>query len=110
MISTHVLDVALGKPAAGLAVRFEVLETNGTWSTLRSTVTNGDGRSAALAEAADVAGRTCRLGFDTRAYFEAAGRPVFFPSVEIVFVVDGAERYHVPLLLNPFGYSTYRGS
>jgi 5-hydroxyisourate hydrolase len=110
MISTHVLDVALGRPASGLALRLEVLETNATWTMLRSTVTDIDGRSAALAEAVALAGRTCRLGFDTRAYFAATGRPCFFPWVEVVFVVDGGERHHVPLLLSPFGYSTYRGS
>ena len=110
MISTHVLDVALGRPAAGIAIRLDVLEMDGTWKMLTRAVTNEDGRAGALAQAGELAGRTCRLGFDTRTYFESGARPVSFPSVEIVFVIDGAERYHVPLLLSPFGYSTYRGS
>jgi 5-hydroxyisourate hydrolase len=110
MISTHVLDVALGRPARGIALSFEVLTANGAWDTVTSTTTNDDGR-AALGNAEDFAGKTCRIRFETRAYLEAQAQPVFFPSVEITFVLGTpAERYHVPLLLSPFSYSTYRGS
>jgi len=64
-----------------------------------------------LADAADLAGRTCRLSFETGVYFIATSRPTFFPRVEIVFVpVRGVGRYHIPLLLSPYGYSAYRGS
>jgi 5-hydroxyisourate hydrolase len=111
MISTHVLDTALGSPAPGLAVHFDVLEPDGAWRRLASSRTNEDGRTGALAQASDVAGRTCRLSFETAAYFAAADRPAFFPRVEVMFVAAAdATRYHVPLLLSPYGYSTYRGS
>ncbi len=110
MISSHVLDVALGVPARGLAVRLELLEPGGDWRTLRASVTNDDGRATALGDAADFVGRTCKLCFDVGAYFAASGRPVFFPYVEVAFVIGSELRYHVPLLLSPFSYSTYRGS
>jgi len=110
MISTHVLDTALGAPARALGVRLELLEPEGSWRTLASEVTDDDGRVQALADPASLKGRTCRLRFEVGAYLAAGGRPVFFPHVEIAFVVGDEPRYHVPLLLSPFGYSTYRGS
>ena len=110
MISTHVLDTALGTPARSLALRLEVREASGTWTLLASAVTDDDGRAQGLADAAGLAGFTCRLGFDTGAYFEATNRPVFFPWLEVSFRVGSEPRYHVPVLLNPFGYSVYRGS
>lgn len=110
MISTHVLDTALGAPARALAVRLEVLEASGAWRTLTTALTDEDGRVQALADPVPLAGRTCRLCFETGAYLETGGYPVFFPRVEIAFVVGSEPRYHVPLLLSPFGYSTYRGS
>jgi len=110
MISTHVLDTALGAPARALAVRLDVLEPSGAWRTLGSAVTTEDGRATGLADPKDLVGRTCRLCFEVGAYFAAGGRPSFFPHVEVSFVVGGEPRYHVPLLLSPFGYSTYRGS
>jgi len=91
-------------------VRLEVLEGEGAWRTLARAITNDDGRVHGLAEPAPLAGRTCRLCFDVGAYLASSGRPVFFPSVEITFVVGRDASYHVPLLLSPFGYSTYRGS
>ena len=110
MISTHVLDIALGVPARALAVRLDVLEPDGTFRTLATLVTNEDGRASELADARVLTGRTCRLSFDVGAYFASSGRATFFPRVDVVFVVGGEPRYHVPLLLSPFGYSTYRGS
>ena len=110
MISTHVLDTALGAPARSLTVRLEVLEASGAWRTLATAVTDDDGRVKGLADPAPLEGRTCRLCFETGAYLAGGGRPVFFPQVEITFVVGSEARYHVPLLLSPFGYSTYRGS
>ncbi|HSY24117.1 MAG TPA: hydroxyisourate hydrolase [Polyangiaceae bacterium] len=120
MISSHVLDTALGSPARNLMVHLDVLEALGegnerdereTWRRLASAVTNEDGRVSDLADAADLAGRTCRLSFETEAYFIATSTPTFFPRVEILFVpVHGVARYHIPLLLSPFGYSAYRGS
>ena len=110
MISTHVLDTALGAPARALGVRLEVLESAGGWRELASAVTNQDGRAAGLAEAGPLVGRTCRLCFEVGAYLESSGRPVFFPLIEVTFLVGREPSYHVPLLLSPFGYSTYRGS
>jgi 5-hydroxyisourate hydrolase len=110
MISTHVLDTALGAPARALGVRLEVLEPSGAWLTLATAVTDDDGRVQSLADPASLRGRTCRLCFAVGTYLAAGGRPVFFPHVEIAFVVGSEPRYHVPLLLSPFGYSTYRGS
>ena len=110
MISTHVLDTALGAPARSLAVRLEVLEGFGAWRTVANAVTNADGRVPGLAEPGPLAGRTCRLCFDVGAYLASSRRPVFFPTVEVTFLVGEDASYHVPLLLSPFGYSIYRGS
>jgi len=111
VISSHVLDLALGKPARGVPVTLEVFEFGTEWRPLGTAITNDDGRVAALADASTLGGRTCRLSFDTHAYFEQTGQRAFFPRIDITFVVShGEPRYHVPVLLSPFGYSTYRGS
>jgi 5-hydroxyisourate hydrolase len=111
MISSHVLDLALGTPASGLTLHLDVLEVDGTWRRLATAATDGDGRAAGLGDAAGLAARTCRLSFETEAYFAAGQRTTFFPRVEVVFsVAEAGGRYHVPLLLSPFGYSVYRGS
>jgi 5-hydroxyisourate hydrolase len=110
MISTHVLDLVLGTPARALTLHLDVLEGDGSWRRLTTAATSEDGR-AALADAAGLAAHTCRLSFETGAYFADRGRPTFFPLIEIAFAVgEGGGRYHVPLLLSPFGYSVYRGS
>jgi 5-hydroxyisourate hydrolase len=111
VITTHVLDVALGQPAAGVPVALQrVDETGATEIGLAST--DDDGRVRRLGPA-DVEPGTYRLVFDTAAYLLArhpGGRP-FFPEVTVTFTVhDQAGNYHVPLLLSPYGYSTYRGS
>lgn len=111
MISTHVLDTSSGRPAAGVSVTLEVLGASGNWLHVALDMTDADGRVRELANARELAGKTCRLRFETGPYFAAQGLPVFFPYVEVAFVIDAArDRYHVPLLLCPFGYSTYRGS
>jgi 5-hydroxyisourate hydrolase len=102
-ISTHVLDTASGNPAAGIAVTLEI-DRNG-WQVIASGRTNDDGRLKLLDHAPDPA--VYRITFDTGAYAPDG----FFPRVSIEFTVrSGASHYHVPLLLSPFGYSTYRGS
>src|SRR5262249_6175131 len=108
MITTHVLDTALGRPGAGVPVTLEVQDRHG-WRHLGAGTTDADGRLRTLvpADAPHAAG-TYRLRFDTASYF--AGREGFFPWVEIVFVAAEGAHYHVPLLLSPYGYSTYRGS
>lgn len=108
-ISTHILDTSRGKPAKGVTVRLEQVVGMAT-TELAQGVTNDDGRVKPLLETIPMKG-TFRLHFEVAPYFSALGVETFFPSVFIDFVVkDVNEHYHVPLLLNPFGYSTYRGS
>ena len=103
MITTHVLDTAQGKPASGIPVRLELREPQG-WTLVGEGVTDADGRLRTLCKGPPRAG-SYRLTFDTRA------RSTFFPEVAITFeAADAGAHYHVPLLLSPFGYSTYRGS
>lgn len=108
-ITTHVLDTSLGRPAAGVPVTLETREGTG-WKQLGRGTTDADGRLRNLAPQQLPAG-TYRLTFDTRVYFESRHTASFYPEVAIVFEVrDAAAKYHVPLLISPYGYSTYRGS
>lgn len=107
MISTHILDTSVGLPAAGVAVQLEILE-NGTWKKLFSDTTNIDGRLKF--ECQKIAG-SYQLRFDVEAYFKAKNLQHFFLNTPVAFkITDLSRNYHVPLLLNPYGYSTYRGS
>ncbi|MFJ9517359.1 hydroxyisourate hydrolase [Kitasatospora sp. NPDC101801] len=108
-ISTHVLDTSLGRPAEGIPVEL-ALHTEGGWQVLGTSATDSDGRAKDLPAAE--AGSVVRLLFDTASYYaKKSAEPPFFPEVSIVFTVAPAQHhYHVPLLLNPFGYSVYRGS
>lgn len=115
-LSTHVLDTANGRPAAGMKLELFRLETDGARTLLKSEVTNGDGRTAAplLIDAAFQTG-TYELVFDVAAYFRAHGTPTatppFLSTVPIRFTIAEANgHYHVPLLVSPWSYSTYRGS
>jgi 5-hydroxyisourate hydrolase len=109
-ISTHVLDTARGRPAAGLAVALSRRGGNGAWSAVGKGVTDDDGRVADLTSGRVEAG-DYRLDFATEAYFKSAGAKAFYPEVSVVFTVaDPGAHHHVPLLLSPFGYSTYRGT
>jgi 5-hydroxyisourate hydrolase len=104
-ISTHVLDAALGRPAAGVPVRLD-----GPSGSFVEATTDADGRVTNLAPGALEPG-DYRLRFDTGRYFSATGRESFYPEVLVTFTIaDAAQHYHVPLLLSPFAYSTYRGS
>jgi 5-hydroxyisourate hydrolase len=106
-LSTHVLDTARGRPAAGVPVRLERADGG---PPLAEAVTGEDGRIAALGPA-DLAAGAYRVVFDTGAYFAQAGQRGFYPEVAISFLVEAADgHYHVPLVLSPFGYATYRGS
>jgi 5-hydroxyisourate hydrolase len=110
-ISTHILDTSLGRPAEGVNVTLE--ERHGPdWVFLGGAVTDADGRAGSLLpEGRELQPGSLRLRFDVDEYFGRQGRAAFYPSVDIVFHVESAvEHYHVPLLLSPFGYSTYRGS
>jgi 5-hydroxyisourate hydrolase len=111
-LSTHVLDAALGRPAAGMLVRLEAAREGG-WTRLAETRTDRDGRAReALTGAGAPVGGLHRLVFDTAGYFAETGvKEYFYPEVVVCFIVaDPAVHYHVPLLLSPFAYSTYRGS
>ena len=109
-ITSHVLDTALGRPASGLRVRLQLRAADG-WRTLAERATNQDGRVTDLLAPGTLKRGSYKMIFETGEYLLASGRPVFYPQVEILFLVDvEAEHYHIPLLLSPFGYSTYRGS
>ena len=109
-ISTHVLDTSLGRPAAGISVTLDARDGASSWKHVARGATDADGRLRDFAGQQLPAG-TYRLTFDTAAYFESLHTPSFYPEVAIVFEVrDPAAKYHVPLLISPYGYSTYRGS
>jgi 5-hydroxyisourate hydrolase len=108
-ISTHVLDIARGRPAAGVAVTLSRRAADGSWSVVGRAVTDADGRVKELASNTP-AGGDYLLEFATGVYFEAFGDPAFYPEVSVAFTTaDGETHLHVPLLLSPFGYSTYKG-
>ncbi|HWY06604.1 MAG TPA: hydroxyisourate hydrolase [Candidatus Acidoferrales bacterium] len=110
-ITTHVLDVSSGRPAANVSVILETQSARGEWAETARGVTDGDGRLREWAAAKALPAGIYRLTFDTRAYFAARKIASLYPRVIIVFEVrDAQEHYHIPLLLSPFGYSTYRGS
>ena len=111
-ISTHVLDTALGKPATGVPVRLERRGKSGNWLLLGSARTDQDGRCIQLLPDDNVlpAG-LFRLAFDTESYFAATKMATLYPVVEVTFQVrDGETHFHIPLLLSPNGYTTYRGT
>jgi 5-hydroxyisourate hydrolase len=108
-VSTHVLDTARGAPAPGVPVRLESVSGAGCEEVGRAS-TDADGRVRDIGPDRLPPG-TYRLVFGTAAYFDQQGAEGFFPEVAVTFTVDGEGRhYHVPLLLSPFGYTTYRGS
>jgi 5-hydroxyisourate hydrolase len=108
-ITTHILDVSLGRPAHGVDVTLEQQGADG-WNPVGQGATDADGRIRDLLAGALEAG-TYRLTFHTGAYFQARGVDGFYPEVAVTFCIRApGEHYHVPLLLSPFGYSTYRGS
>jgi 5-hydroxyisourate hydrolase len=111
-ITTHVLDTARGCPAEGVRVALEQLDRAEQWRVVGRGTTDGNGRiRTLLAESVEPTPGLYRLLFDTRAYFEGHRVRAFFPHVLVTFEVSDAKaHYHVPLLLSPFGYSTYRGS
>ncbi|MGW0605214.1 hydroxyisourate hydrolase [Streptomyces sp. NPDC002644] len=109
-VSTHVLDTSVGRPATGVAVSLAARTgPEEPWQELGGSVTDADGRCKDLP--GPPAGTThVRLVFDVGAYHGGRGDTAFFPEVTVAFAVAPGEHHHVPLLLNPFGYSVYRGS
>lgn len=110
-ITTHVLDTSKGKPAQGINVTLEKLTSDGSFTVIGKGTTNADGRIPDLLEKENkLAPGVYKLVFDTNSYFKTQGVKAFYPSVSITFETSDQSHYHVPLLLNPYGYSTYRGS
>ncbi len=111
-ISTHVLDLAQGKPARDVVVRLERRESSGSWIVLSSSRTDGDGRcSQLLPENDTLRAGLYRLSFDAATYHLTQKYEGLYPVVEITFQVrEGESQFHIPLLLSPYGYTTYRGS
>ncbi len=109
-ISTHVLDTSIGRPAASVTVQLQ-RQSGAGWIDVSRAVTDKDGRVAAMVPPASAGGAGgYRLAFDVGEYFQRRGTESFYAKVSIDFVVrDAAAHYHVPLLLSPYGYSTYRG-
>lgn len=107
-LTTHVLDAVTGTPAAGVAVTVSARDGDG-WGPLASGVTDADGRIGDLGPDRLAPGEY-QVRFDTGMYFSRRDVESFYPEVTITFTVTDGEHYHVPLLLSPFAYSTYRGS
>jgi 5-hydroxyisourate hydrolase len=109
-LSTHILDTTLGKPAANVKLILMELR-NGVWTELAGGTTDADGRCKTLLGDSALQAATYKLRFETAEYFAAQNTTGLYPYVEIVFTVtDPAAHYHIPLLLTPNGYTTYRGS
>ncbi len=108
-LTTHILDVSRGLPAPDVRVRLEQNIEN-DWRWISESLTDADGR-ARLRSAEEAFGiGTYRLTFEVEPYFESLQISAFYPFVQVVFTVHDTRHHHVPLLLSPFGYSTYRGS
>lgn len=111
-ITTHILDISAGRPASGVPVKLEFRSKSAGWEEVGRGETDADGRTADLisSKVSFVPGHY-RLTFETAVYFLSQEIQAFYPQVEVIFTVrDVNQKYHVPLLLSPFGYSTYRGS
>lgn len=106
-ITTHVLDTALGKPAAGIGVRLELFDQD-TWMLLAESATDADGRCRNLAT--NPSAGLYRLTFSTRPYFAGQNRSSIYPEISITFQCRAEAHYHLPLLLSDNSYTTYRGS
>ena len=111
LITTHILDTSIGLPAGGVAVRLSRQSEAGIWEVVADGITNEDGRIPGLIPpGVQVTAGNYRLHFATGEYFLKKNTASFYPFVEVVFELKEIRHHHVPLLLNPFGYSTYRGS
>lgn len=110
-ITTHVLDTSIGQPAAGVAVVLKRLQDDGKWHQIAAGATDADGRLNDLLAPNSLVDGRYRLSFATAEYFQRRSVSTLYPQVSVEFqVIDDSEHYHIPLLLSPFGYSTYRGT
>lgn len=109
-ITTHILDTTVGRPVAGMTIVLYQGE-NDEWTELARGVTNTDGRLTSLLENNVILSHgVYRLRFSTKDYFDKEQVATFYPYVDIIFDITANQHYHIPLLLSPFGFSTYRGS
>ena len=109
-ITTHVLDTARGCPAEGMPIVLEILQ-DGEFSEVTRAVTNSDGRVTDFTPTGSLEAATYRITFETGVYFQKLNIQGFYPQVQVDFVITQPnEHHHVPLLISPFGFSTYRGS
>ncbi|MGZ3721398.1 MAG: hydroxyisourate hydrolase [Bdellovibrionales bacterium] len=107
MISTHVLDTSKGMPAAGIPVKLQ-RKSGAAWKDLENGTTNADGRHVF---GDDVSAGVYQIIFDVENYLKKESKDFFYSQIPVIFKIENTQRkFHVPLLLNPFGYSTYRGS
>ena len=109
-ISTHILDTARGLPARGIRVTLQHSTKEHEWEDLAMGSTNSDGRIPDFAKDIVLSDGIYRIRFDVSAYFSEHKTKSFYPYIEVVFELAADGHYHVPLLLSPWGYSTYRGS
>jgi 5-hydroxyisourate hydrolase len=113
MITSHILNISTGKPADGVEAVLFFQENNDPiaigWKEIAKSKTNSDGRITEWLSKEPAAG-VYKIRFETKKYFDKNSIATFYPYVEIVFEIRSNEHYHIPLLLSPFGYSTYRGS
>ena len=109
-ITTHVLDITAGRPAAGISIVLFRGE-NDDWTEMTRGITNNDGRiTDLLPNNVLLTHGIYRLRFHTKDYFDREQVPTFYPYIDIIFDIESNQHYHIPLLLSPFGYNTYRGS
>jgi 5-hydroxyisourate hydrolase len=109
-LTTHILDTSKGKPANGVSISL-FKQNNNDWDLLSAGITNDDGRIPDLLKKDDLlVFGIYKMKFETESYFQQQNIKTFYPYAEIVFTIDSNDHYHIPLLLNPYGYSTYRGS
>ena len=109
-ISTHVLDTSIGRPAAGVRVQLASLGTSGQWERIFDGETDADGRIPRMVPPGSISSGTYRLWFDVAGYFGQRGAETFYGTVMVEFIVQAEGHHHVPLLISPYAYSTYRGS
>lgn len=110
-LSSHILDVSTGRPAAGVPVKLEKLHAkNGKWTLVEEKKTDSNGRIKDFLDYKKTETGVYRLTFLVADYFKQQKTDTFYPFIEVVFQIKDREHYHVPITLSPYGYSTYRGN
>ncbi|XP_021954006.1 5-hydroxyisourate hydrolase isoform X1 [Folsomia candida] len=110
-LTSHILDTSRGRPAAGVLVKLFKRGADGNWVFITEQSTNNDGRIGNLISGAQFTPAIYKLNFDTKSYFTSKGEKTFYPFIDVIFEIEKPEEhYHVPILLNAYGFSTYRGS